>query len=204
MNTYIGRARVVDFLDHHVAHDIVQELTRKRILVTHHITDEQSTYSCVPSCGYNSAMVAAKMAARQSNWMNINLSDCCDKTPQNSTSEPHNTMLELGDIHLGYPPPHNGRYLSSSELSRLFEFYSELFYAERYNQEQRRRFVEWAFDRATFLRHMRAHITARQSKGEGCPLHICILNTMATSPGSHWITVAYEMTPVTMAIEHET
>ena len=193
---YIGRARVVDFLDHSVAHDVVTELRSAGLYVSHHITTQQQRVTC----GYNCALTAAKLAARQSDWLHIDVSDCCDFTPENRASDMLSRMVELADRHLSRPPPHVGDLLFDNELSSLFAFYSSIFYGMQYSTEERTRFVSWAYNRSAFLSNVRDHLANRTSKGAGCPLQICILNTDDHPPGSHWLLVLYELFPSSLPL----
>ena len=191
----IGRARVIDFWNHPNAQQVADRLRNSGFEVDALIEFGQTGITC----GFNAAMIAAKLAHYEGCWFDVDVRDCCYGSPENEASLSKSRMVTMAneflfnqDIAEGRfdnleRDPNQGRFLSDTECSYLVDFYNLTLYANR--ALDRTRIVSFPVHKEAFFSQI---LDSAISRAKYSRLFVSIVNTHG-GVGVHWFVVAFEL-----------
>ena len=192
----VGYARVVDFMNSPCANLLNDHLKALGFAVNPVLNNDQKDVSC----GYNAARVAAKFANYEDDWFNQSVSDCCYST---HNVDPRLNFVAQGNIFLKISTPNTGFekitkkpiFLTDNQCTKLFHFYSNLYYNQVYNDsDHRSTFASIGIGQSMFKHSILRHFyNLKVLQGSGCPLKIVFVNTLDELPGVHWFLVAFQL-----------
>ena len=195
-NNFMGYARVIDFMNTPCANLLNDHFIKLGFKVNSVLNNNQHDVSC----SYNSAMVAAKLANYEEYWFKLKVDECC-YDPRSSTEydivEKGNTFLGINALPCQSSSQlmHKPIFLSDTQCTRLFHFYSKLHYNRVYNENNyKRNYASIGIGHSMFKNSiLKYYHNLYVTTNSGCPLQIIFVNSMDELPGAHWFVVAFQI-----------
>ena len=202
LDHFIGRARVIDYW----CHPSSQELANTLFAHGFEVKTEFEQLQKGSSCGFNAAMISAKLAHYENVWFDVDVKDCCWGSAENKKSPVKSDMILMANLMLRdlalrerhletyqeiINNPAGDRFLTDTEVNETFGLYNEVCFAN--SSCDRSRIMPWPFSKDGYVNQILKPIILGR-KGCYSKLQVSIVNTH-NDTGLHWYVVAFEMYP---------
>ena len=202
LDHFIGRARVIDYW----CHPSSQELANTLFAHGFEVKTEFVQLQKGSSCGFNAAMISAKLAHYENVWFDVDVKDCCWGSAENKKSPVKSDMILMANLMLRdlalrerhletyqeiLNNPAGDRFLTDTEVNETFGLYNEVCFAN--SPCDRTRIMPWPFSKDGYVNQILKPIILGR-KGCYSKLQVSIVNTH-NDTGLHWYVVAFEMYP---------